>query len=80
MEIRYESLDFDGILVSNSAIEALAAYGACCCFTQTEPMHYRTFSAMRHRHAISQRMIEFLVLFQVDEPEMCTINFMRRFA
>lgn len=63
--------------LSARVVEALGAYGACCCFLQRQPTAQRLFSNTRYRHEISDRMIEFLTLFQVDEPEMCVIDFMR---
>lgn len=78
--IRDNQRPFDQLVLSASVLEALGAYGACCCFLQREPMAQHLFAKTGHRYEISKRMIEFLILFQIDEPEMRAINFMRGFT
>jgi hypothetical protein len=76
--IRHGNLSFDPIVFPASIVEALGAYGACCCFLQREPELQRLFANTRSRHEISEQMIKFLTLFQIDEPEIRAIDFMRR--
>jgi hypothetical protein len=76
--IQHGQLPSDQIVFPASVVEALGAYGACCCFLQREPAAQRLFLNTRSRYEISKRMIEFLTLFQIDEPEMRAIEFMRR--
>lgn len=68
------------IPLSGRVIEALAAYGACCCFVSQKPAVPHLFANLRSKHTITERMIEFLILFQVNDPQICAINFMRQAA
>lgn len=67
-------------VLSARVIEALGAYGACCCFLQQQPTAQRLFSNRGYRYEISKLMIDFLTLFQADEPTMCVVAFMRDLA
>lgn len=75
--IRQGQVPFHQSALSAQVVEALGAYGACCCFFKRKPTAQRLFSNMNYRTEISIRMIEFLTVFQVDEPEMHVIDFVR---
>jgi hypothetical protein len=76
--IQHGQLPSDQIVFPANVVEALGAYGACCCFLRREPAAQRLFANTRSRYEISEQMIKFLTLFQIDEPEMRAVDFMRR--
>jgi hypothetical protein len=74
--IQRSRLPTNPIVLPASVVEILGAYGACCCFLQREPATQHFFIHTRSRYEISQQMIKFLTLFQIDEPEMRSIDYM----
>jgi hypothetical protein len=70
-------IQFHPDLAPEGVTEALGAHAACCCFMRRSASEPDLFSGPRIRHSITERTIEFLNLFQIDEPERRAINFMR---
>lgn len=75
--IRQGEIPFEHSVWSDQVVDALGAYAACCCFLQRQPSVSRYFTNIMHKHRIGERMIEFLTLFQVDDPTMRAIVFLR---
>ena len=63
--------------LSSDVLEALGAYSACCCFLGREPKLLHLFTDPQYRHPITEGMIKFLALYQVDDPQTRAVHFMR---